>query len=87
MTDTITHNAEDFNAVKVESKDLNVLILRRLKEPRKNFAGQSCRWELEYRWLSQYEPELCCVRGSEINLFPLKEINPNESLFDQFDLF
>jgi len=87
MSEIIDHNPERFGAIRVESKDLNVLILRLLINPRKNFSGQLCRWELEYRWLSQMDPALCCVLGQEYTLYPRKEIDPDKGLFEQFNLF
>lgn len=87
MSEVIEHDAESFDAVRVESKDLNVLILRRLDETIKNVEGQTCRWELEYRWLSEMDPELCCVKGSEFNYLRARDVDPKISLFDQFNLF
>jgi len=87
MSDVIEHDANRFNAMRVESKGLNVLMLRRIKKPMKNFSGQTCRWELEYRWLSQMDEALCCVLGTEFNFFPDDEVDPKISLFEQFNLF
>jgi len=87
MNETIMHDAERFGAVRVESKNLDVLILRRLPYAKKNFSGQLCQWELEYRWLSQMDPALCCVMGQEYTLYPRADINPKKSLFTQFNLF
>ena len=86
-SDVIIHNPTPFRATRVESKGLNVLILRRLKKARRNFSGQLCVWELEYRWLSQMDEDLCCVKGQDFTLYPNSEVNPDMWLFDQFDLF
>lgn len=88
MDDIIIHDTDRFpHAVRVESKGLNVLILRRLGTAVKNFSGQTCQWEIEYRWLSQMDDALCCVKGNEFTYYPMNEVDPNKSLFEQFDLF
>lgn len=84
----VIHDASKFPlAARVESKGLNVLILRHLGTAVKNFKGQTCKWELEYRWLSQMDDDLCCVLGNEFTYYPTKEVDPTKNLFDQFNLF
>ena len=84
----IIHDPSKFPlAVRVESKGLNVLILRRLGTMVKNASGQNCRWGLEYRWLSQMDEDLCCVLGNDFTYYPTSEVDPTKSLFDQFNLF
>lgn len=84
----IVHDSSHFpHAVRVESKGLNVLILRCLSTTVQNAAGENCRWELEYRWLSEMDPSLSCVLGSDYTYYPTDEIDPDQKLFDQFNLF
>lgn len=71
--------------IAAEMKGLNVLILRRLKEPFQRFDGKKARYELEYRWLSQ--PNVCCVLGNEFNYYQAREImGKMSSLFESFQL-
>ena len=76
------------NAIAVERRGRDALILRRLDEPCRRFDGKTASYELEYRWLSQDDDdELACVRGSEVSLWQRREIKLDAHLFDQFDLF
>lgn len=86
--EVMVHDTERFpSASRIESKGLNVLILRNLAEPVKNFNGDICYWELEYRWLSQMDEDLCCVQGNEFTYYMAHEVDITLGLFEQFNLF
>ena len=69
----------------------SVLILYKLDDRRKRLDGKLASYELEYRWLSQYDTghrdEVCCVLGSETTLWQRKEIDFRKNLFENFRLF
>lgn len=75
--------------------DRNVLLLRKLDEPRRRSDGKLGKYELEYRWLSQEcsaeaDESYVCVIGSDYILLTAKEcpsLTNGGSLFDHFNLF
>lgn len=86
--DDVQDVTDQFNGVeKAERRGVNVLIMRKLDEPWERFDKKKARWELEYRWLSGEQAELCEVKGNEFSFWTDSEWNQDTSLFDQFDLF
>ena len=83
----VTYEPDQWNAVAVERDGLNVLIMRKCNNPIQRADGKIAQWELEYRWLSQIDPALCCVQGNEYSYWQTGEWDRNKSLFEQFDLF
>ena len=65
------------SVVKAERKGSNVLIL----------FDQGDKYELEFRWLVGEQADLCRVLGSEVTRWGKDEIDPGQSLFEQFRLF
>ena len=65
------------NVVKAERRGGDVLALFD--------AGD--KYELEYRWLVAEHAELCRVLGSEVTRWDKDEVDPGQSLFEQFRLF
>lgn len=63
--------------VRAERKGSNVLILYD--------AGDE--YELVYRWLPSEHAELSRVLGSELTRWEKDEVDPEQSLFEQFRLF
>ena len=72
-------------AVKAEKKELNLLVLWKLKDPEKRLDGKRAHDELVHRWLS--ENDVHCVKGSERTLWLKKEVDLKKGLFEQFNLF
>lgn len=85
----------EFDCVRAEGNDKNVLILRKLDKPFKRIDGKMGSYELEYRWLSQScqtekDQAWACVQGQEFTYWQSKEIKralAGKSLFDCFNLF
>jgi hypothetical protein len=83
--------------IKAESKDKNVLILRKMREVFQRFDGRKVSYVLEYRWLSCYPTaegsEVCCVEGNEFSYWSTRELQKcgalkkHSRLFDCFNLF
>jgi hypothetical protein len=63
--------------VKAERRGGDVLVL---------FTARG-KYELEYRWLTGEHAELCRVLGSEVTRWGKDEVDPRQSLFEQFRLF
>lgn len=93
MEDELIDYSEAFpDALMAEGKGSNVLLLHLLHTPRRNAAGQICRYELEYRWLSQEcrtdrDQAWACVQGSEVTLWPKRGVDLKRGLFEQFRLW
>jgi hypothetical protein len=87
MEDEIIDVSDKFKGcIAAEMRGLNVLILRRLKEPFQRFDGKVAMYELEYRWLSR--PDVCCVLGNEFTYYQGQEIRgwEKKNLFNAFQL-
>ena len=76
---------EQFDCVKAEKKDKNVLILRKLENKVTRWDKKKADYEIEYRWLSKND--IHCVLGQEYSYWTEKELNMNISLFEQLNLF
>ena len=63
--------------VRAERNGSNVLIL----------FDEGNHFELTYRWLPSEQAELCRVLGSEVTRWNHDEVDPGQSLFEQFRLF
>ena len=74
------------NSLKAEQKGKNVLILWELPIPRKPLNGQLCEYQLEHRWLSSVEG-VNCVQGQDFTLWQKNELNLDNSLFEQVNMF
>ena len=70
------------NAVKAERKGVNILILRKLDEPRQMFKYKA-HYEIEYRWIN---PETGGVLGTEYTYWNSKDVDLSKTLFSQFNL-
>jgi len=79
MNDVTDHFARFYgeSVVKAERRGFIVLVL----------FDQGDNFELEYRWLVSEHAELFRVLGSEVTRWGNGEIDPDQSLFDQFRLF
>ncbi len=65
------------NVVKAERRGSNVLIL----------FDEGDYFELTFRWLPNEHGELFRVLGSEVTRWGKDEVDPGQSLFEQFRLF
>ena len=80
-------DTEQFTArIAAEQRHKDVLILRKLDEPRRPLSGPLCQYELEHRWLSDPR-HLTCVQGADFTLWATDEIDLRKGLFVQFRLF
>ena len=80
------------DALKAEGRGQDVLILYQLDTPRRNISGHICRYELTHRWLSvvcadDEDQAWACVKGSDYTLWTKRQIDPETSLFDQFNFW
>ena len=86
--ETIDYSDSFPNALRVDGRGSEVLMLYKLNTPRKNLNGDWCAYELEHRWLSadcthDRDESWCCVLGSEVTLWTKAQIDPAVDLFDQ----
>lgn len=87
-TEDITAHFDD--ALRADRRGPNVLILRRLEEPRRPFNGKLSSLELEYRWLSVdtcSQDDLVRVAGNEFTLWQESDLDTTRDLFSQVNLF
>jgi hypothetical protein len=75
--------------ISAERKGKNVLVLVDHGTDGALLAGdrKPRRWELIYYWLNRDTAALCEVLGSEVTWYKTREVNPNQSLFAQFNCF
>ena len=79
---------QEFDALRVERRGRDALILYKLDAPRKRLDGKRGQYALEYRWLSTDDDnELACVQGSDHIILQRREFSLDRPLFSQFQLF
>ena len=95
MSNLVDYSHEFPNALLVQGRDDNVLILSKLDEPFKRFDGKKASYELVYRWLStkcEHEDDeaFVFVLGAEATFWQAKEIKqllPEIKNKDEVDIF
>jgi len=85
MTEIIDLSKEFPDAIKAERKDRNTLILRKISSI-KRFDGKRACLELEHRW-HRKEADVHSVLGQDYTYWQKKELNLNQTLFNQVNLF
>lgn len=87
MNTEIQDISEKFpDALKAEQQGKNILVLWKLEQPRKPLNGKLCTLQLFHYWLRNSE-DITSVQGSDYTLWQKKELNLEQSLFDQVNLF
>jgi hypothetical protein len=76
VTDYFAQNYDE-SVVRAERRGGDVLVLYDVGDG----------FELSYRWLVSQHAALCRVLGSEVTRWEKNEIDPGQSLFEQFRLF